>query len=90
MLNSTTACSLDNYFQLAMSQVQTWDLVQQVSREMGQKSKEVTSFTFQCLQGCSEEIKIQLLQRVITGDISVERLKTEADHVKAVVKVGPL
>ena len=87
VLNIATVVALDNYFQLAIIPEACWCLVVQCSTDLQKRKKEVTSFTFPSLQGCSEEMKLDLLQKVVQGALPIEKLRLEANHVKAVEKL---
>lgn len=87
ILNKDTVSQLEYLFQLATVSEKTWDLLIRVCKFLHSKKKNATITTFKCFQGCTDSMKQELLNGLLSGSLSPKDLRRQSDHCKAVEKV---
>jgi hypothetical protein len=87
-LNTETVGGLNCYFHLAISSAKVWKAIENCFQYFESREFKVTAYTFSPLQGCSEAMKIDLLEQLSGNIIQAKQLKSLAEFSKRVDKVS--
>lgn len=86
-LNEKSVNNLEFIFQIATVSPTTWDILLQLFRMLRDKKKQPSMTTFKSFQGCTDRMKQDLINGVLSGSFQMKDLKGKAESAKLVEKV---